>query len=55
MMTDYKLRSLDFFSDVDKVPKMLAKRKLPLMPHFSSSAKEVRKVFKRAEEEEKKR
>jgi len=55
MMTDYKIRSMDLFSDVDKVPKMLKKRKLPFMPHFSSSAKEVRKVFKRAEEEEKKR
>lgn len=55
MMTDFKIRNLDFFSDVDKVPKMFAKRKLPLMPHFSSSTKEVREVFKRAEEEEKKR
>ena len=55
MMAVYKLRSGDFFSDAGKIPKMLAKRKLSLMPHFSAVAKEVRKVFKRAEEEEKKR
>ncbi len=55
MMTLYKLGSRDFFSDVNKVPQMLAKRKLALMPHFSKSAKEVRAIFRRAEEEEKKR
>lgn len=55
MMAIYKLRSKDFFSDMDKVPKMLSKRKLALRPHFSKVAAEIRKVFKRAEEEEKKR
>jgi len=55
MMALYKLTSLDLFSDIDKIPKMLAKRKLALRPHFSRSSKEVRPIFKRAEEEEKKR
>jgi len=55
MMALYKLRSKDLFSDMDKVPKMLSKRKLALLPHFSKVAGEIRKVFKRAEEEEKKR
>ncbi|MBN1516520.1 4Fe-4S dicluster domain-containing protein [Candidatus Sumerlaeota bacterium] len=56
MMTAYKLRTRDFFSDVDKVPAMLAKRKLSFLPHHSSAAaKEVREAFKRADEEEKKR
>ena len=55
MMALYKLASLDLFSDMDKMPKMLAKRKLSFLPHFSRGVKEVRKVFKRAEEEEKKR
>jgi len=55
MMTLYKLLSRDFFADMDKVPRMLRKRKLALLPHFSKSAKDVRNVFKRAEEEEKKR
>lgn len=54
MMALYKLMSRDLFSDMDKVPKMLAKRKLTLWPRFARGAKEVRKVFKRAEEEEKK-
>ena len=55
MMALYKLFSRDFFSDMDKVPKMLAKRKLALWPRVARGAGEVRKVFKRAEEEEKKR
>ena len=40
---------------VEKVPQMLKKRKLALLPHFSSMAREVRRIFKRAEDEEKKR
>lgn len=55
MMTLYKLVSRDLFADVDKVPRMLMKRKLSFLPHFSRSAKDVRKAFQRAEEEEKKR
>lgn len=55
MMAMYKFRSRDFFTDVDKVPGMLAKRKLSLRPHFSKSSREVRDVFTRAEEEENKR
>ncbi len=55
MMTLYKLRTMDLFSDLDKVPKMMRKRKLTLMPHFSKAARQVRRVFKRAEQEEKKR
>jgi heterodisulfide reductase subunit C2 len=52
MMTAYKLRTGDLFSDVDKVPQMLAKGKLSLLPKRSGSAKEVREVFRRAEDEE---
>jgi len=55
MMALYKLRSLDLFSDMDKVPKMLSKRKLALLPHFSRMTRQVRKVFRRAREEETKR
>jgi len=52
MMAAYKLRSGDLLADVDKVPKMLAKGKLSLLPKRSGSVKEVRQVFRRAEEEE---
>ena len=46
----------DLFSDMDKVPKMLKKHKLAFLPHFHNrSAKEVRRAFRRSEEEEKKR
>jgi heterodisulfide reductase subunit C len=55
MMTLYKITSHELFADMDKVPKMLAKHKLTFWPHFSKSAKLVRQVFQRAEEEEKKR
>jgi heterodisulfide reductase subunit C len=55
MMTAYKLRSGDFFSDVGKVPQMLKKGKLKILPKSSGNVKEVREVFKRAEEEEKNR
>ncbi len=48
MMTAYKLRTRDLFSDVDKAPRMLLKRKLPLVPNRSRSARDVREIFRRA-------
>ncbi len=53
MMAAYKLRTGDLLADVDKVPQMLAKGKLSLLPKRSGSVKEVRQVFRRAEEENK--
>jgi len=55
MMALYKLASRDLFADMDKMPRMLAKRKFTFLPHFPRSAKEVRKLFRRADEEERKR
>ena len=55
MMAWYKIRSGSPFSDMDKIPKMASRKKLGLFPHTSGSAREVRRIFKRAEEEEKKR
>jgi heterodisulfide reductase subunit C len=55
MLSFYKLRTGDFFSDVEKVPQMLAKKKLAFLPSRSRAAAQVKKVFQRAEEEEKKR
>jgi heterodisulfide reductase subunit C2 len=55
MMAAYKLRTFDLFSDVAKVPQMLAKGKLAIVPKRSGSAKEVREIFRRAEEEEQQR
>jgi heterodisulfide reductase subunit C2 len=52
MMAFYKLRTGDLLSDVDKVPQMLSKGKLSLLPKRSGSAGEVREIFRRAEEEE---
>lgn len=54
MMAAYKLRTFDLFSDVDKVPQMLAQGKLALLPNRSGSAKQVREIFRRAEEEDRK-
>jgi len=55
MMIAYKLRSRDLLADADKAPKMLAKRKLSLLPKRSGSAGEVREVFRQAEKEERQR
>jgi heterodisulfide reductase subunit C2 len=52
MMAAYKLRTLDLFSDVGKVPQMLLKGKLSLLPKRTGNVKELREVFRRAEEEE---
>ena len=53
MMAAYKLRTGDLLSDVGKVPQMLAKGKLALLPRRSGSAAEVKELFRRAESEEK--
>lgn len=55
MMAIYKLRTRDFFADMGKVPQMLAKGKLAFWPKRSAGAKQLREVFRRAEEEEKSR
>jgi heterodisulfide reductase subunit C len=52
MMTAYKLRTFDLFSDVDKVPQMLAQGKLSLLPNRSGDMKQLRETFRRAEEED---
>ncbi len=52
MLAAYKLRSGDLFSDVGKFPKMLAKGKISLLPHRSRDAKRMRKIYRRAEEED---
>jgi heterodisulfide reductase subunit C len=55
LLTAYKLRSHDFFGDLDKAPEMLAKGKLNLLPKRSGSSGEIKQVFRRAEEEDKAR
>jgi heterodisulfide reductase subunit C len=52
MLAAYKLRSRDLFSDMDKAPKLLAKKKLSLLPRRSGAAGEIRGLFERAEEED---
>jgi len=55
MMVAYKIRSRDFWTDAEKSGKMFSKGKLSLLPKRSGSAWEVARLFRRAEEEEKKR
>ena len=55
MLAFYKLRSRELFSDVDKFPKMLAKGKISLVPKRSRDAKRLAEIYRRAEEEDKKR
>ncbi|OGR17889.1 MAG: hypothetical protein A2559_10770 [Deltaproteobacteria bacterium RIFOXYD2_FULL_66_9] len=52
MMTAYKLRIGDLLSDVDKVPQLLAQGKLSLLPDRSGDIRQVRGIFRRAEEED---
>jgi heterodisulfide reductase subunit C len=55
MLAAYKLRGRDFLSDMDKAPKLLAKKKLSPLPSRSGAAGEVKRVFDRAEDEERTR
>ncbi len=55
MLAAYKLRSGDLFSDVGKLPQMLAKGKISLLPKRSGEAKRLGEIYRRAEEEEKQR
>jgi heterodisulfide reductase subunit C len=55
MMAFYKLRSGDLFSDAGKVPGMLVKGKLSVLPSRSGDAKQVQQVFARAEQEDQER
>jgi len=47
MMGEYKLRTRDFFSDLNKFPKMLAKGKMKLFPPMVSGRKSVSSIFRR--------
>jgi heterodisulfide reductase subunit C2 len=55
MMVAYKLRSRDFMTDAEKTWQMLSKGKLSLLPKRSGNSQAVADLFRRAEEEEKKR
>ena len=54
LMTAYKLRTFDLLSDMDKVPKMLAQGKLAVLPKRIGGVGEVREIFRRADEEDRK-
>ncbi len=45
IMLRYKIRTRDWFSDMDVGIKMLAKRKLDLMPSKVNDIEEIRKIF----------
>ncbi len=52
MIAFYNLKSCHLFQDVDLAPKMLAKGKLPLLPHRSGNRKRLQEIFARAREQE---
>lgn len=54
MLAAYKLRSRDLVADVDKLPQMLAKKKIALLPNRGGDSRQVRQIFRRADQEEKK-
>lgn len=45
MEAEYKMRTLDLFQDVDKVPSMLSKGKLHILPEKMEGKKSVKKIF----------
>jgi heterodisulfide reductase subunit C len=47
LMAVYKLRARDFLSDVNKLPAMLRKGKLRLLPRFTRGRKAVAGIFRR--------
>ena len=47
LMGVYKLRTRDFFSDLDKFPAMLLKGKMNLIPPFAKGHKAVANIFSR--------
>jgi len=52
MMAAFKLRTGDLFSDVGKLPEMLAKGKIGLWPSRGGDTRRARETFRRAEEED---
>jgi heterodisulfide reductase subunit C len=52
MLTVYKFRSVDFLTDLDKAPKLLAKGKLSFLPARSANVAQVKEIFRKADEEE---
>lgn len=48
LMGHYKLKTRDFFRDLDKFATMLAKGKMKLFPHFAKGRKSVASIFDRA-------
>jgi heterodisulfide reductase subunit C len=46
---DYKLKTLDFFQDVDVAPEMFFKGKISLFPHKIKKGEEIKKIFDRTE------
>ncbi|MCY3024269.1 MAG: 4Fe-4S dicluster domain-containing protein [Planctomycetota bacterium] len=52
LMASYKLRTFRFFEDMDKVPLMLRKRKIALLPHKVRGGAERKRLFDRAKDME---
>jgi heterodisulfide reductase subunit C2 len=53
MLAAFKLRTGKLLADIGKVPQMLRKGKIALLPHRSRAVAAVRKLFKRADQEPK--
>jgi heterodisulfide reductase subunit C2 len=51
MLIDYKLKSKDFFQDMDLAPSTLSKGKLCFLPHKIKGRDQVKKIFKKSGED----
>ena len=50
LLIDYKLKSKDFFQDVNLAPSTFSKGKLNLLPHMVKNKKQIKKIFKESGE-----
>jgi heterodisulfide reductase subunit C len=50
LLIDYKLKSKDFFQDMDLAPSTLSKGKLGMLPHKIKDRDQVKKIFKKSGE-----
>jgi heterodisulfide reductase subunit C2 len=51
LLIDYKLKSKDFFQDVDLAPSTFSKGKLGLLPHKVKGKNQIKKIFNNSGEE----
>ena len=50
LLIEYKIKTKQFFQDMNLAPAMLSRGKLSLLPHKIKNTKEMKRIFERAEQ-----